>query len=1174
MYPSLNSRPSSTPNSKPSPKPRSTPDRASALRRRVLPFLATMCLVATPHLARAATPTTTTLAITANAQPVSLVAPRTILTLTATVTSGGTPVHPGQVTFCDAAVAFCTDIHALGTAQLTVNGTATLRFAASLGNHSYKAIFLGTQSFTASTSSAQGLAVTTTALASTITLTSTGTPGDYTLIATVTGTGAVPPTGTVSFLDTDNANYVLGTANLTVGASGLGLLDTSTAPTNADGLAITTADFNGDGIPDVADVSASGILTILLGNGDGTLSAGQSTPTGLVITGITTADFNGDGKADLAFGSFSNGSVYVLLGNGDGTFTTGPNLVTDDGIVASLAPADLNGDGIEDIVGVDAYKNRLFLLLGHGDGTFTELPTHPATGQNPIAVAIGDYNGDGELDLAVNYLFNASRQLGPVSLQIFLGNGDGTFTAAPDVPIGLGPEGVVTADFNGDGKLDLAVANLQPPATVEVFLGNGDGTFAAAVSSIPIDYLNSLAIGDFNGDKIPDIGTFEAVGTTAPQNVVALIGKGDGTFTPVSGSDPAVPNFGAIADFNRDGRDDIAVANETTGVTVMLSQLSGAATATVTHISPVGTGTHFVDASYPGDGSNLASLSTTLPLTAERVPTTLSLATNPATNLPAGQPVMLTTALAPHNAQNHEATGAISFSNNGTALGSSALASGAGALSTSALTTGTNNLAAQYPGDTNFLPSAATLAATASASGATTLTTLTCNPSVLSVNSTSLFSVTVSSASGTPTGTINFTDNGAALTQLTLANGAASYNFISRQSGTRTIVATCVPTGSFAASSASCVLTVSGFPTTATLSAFPTATTQGSPVTLTVSVSGGPPGFRGSPVGPVTFYNGSTVIASGLNLAQGTVSFTTTTLPPGIDYLTCLYNGNAAFAPATCNTVAVTITQSSAAITLTSSLNPAPALTPITFTAQVAPGSSGTIVFNINGQNFTTTPNASGQSTTTIGTLTPGSYLITATYYASASALAAQASLNQLVTVPVAAPDFSLTGTDTTFVINHKGTGKLLLASLGTFSGAVALTCDPPYPPGYTCTLQTSNVTLPLGFSTYVTYTLSPNYAATTEPTTRSTRLALAAVFPLSLFTLIGLARKRRTAMRTLLCLVALTTLASITTACGPDHFIPISVGTYPITFTGVGISQNAHTPITHTVTIQATIAP
>ena len=980
------------------------------------------------------------------------------------------------------------------------------------------------------------------------------------------------PSGSVSFLDTTNANYILATAPLSVGPTGLNLVNSSTPAAGVTPNPIVVADVNGDGIPDIAvgDIliigSTPGTVSILLGKGDGTFTTAPAVSVGRDPTYMAVGDFNNDGKPDLAVSDQQDGTITILLGNGDGTFTATPALPV--GLATqAIAVGDFNSDGNADLAVID-NANSIAILLGDGAGDFSAVAAHPQTSVTPTWIAVGDFNGDGKIDLAVTNTLGAGPTVNG-NVMILLGAGDGTFTPGPTLSTGNNPETAVVGDFNNDGKLDLAVANYGT-GTATILLGNGDGTFTAAASPAAGTGPWSVSIGDFNGDGKPDLALVTTEPNTAP--VALLLGNGDGTFITVLGPTAGLnPIDGAVADFNGDGLSDFAVTNTTSNtVSIFLDQYSGQATATVTGVSPVGTGTHSIVASYTGNSLYASSLSTPIPLAAERVPTTLSLATNPSTSLPVGQSVALISALTPHNAQNHEATGAVTFSNNGSSLGSNAVANGTATLTTSALIAEADNLAAQYPGDTNFQPSSATLATTV---GVATTTTLTCNPTTLTVNMTSLFSITVSSASGTPTGSVLITDNGTTLSQPTLTNGATSYTLNARQRGTRTIVATYVPTGSFAASSASCVLTVNGVTTDTFLSVSPTVASQGSPVTLTANVSADI-GGRGSPAGSITFYNGSTVIAAGVHLTTGTASFTTTTLPPGIDYLTCTYSGTATFAPSTCNTVAVTITQSSSAITLTSSLNPAPSLTPITFTAQVAPGSSGTIIFNVNGQNITTTPNTAGTSSTSTSSLTPGSYLITATYYATPSALAALASLVQVVTIPVAPADFSLTGTNTTFTINHAGTGKLLLASLGSFSGSVALTCTPPYPPGYTCKLQTSNVSLPLGFSTYVGYTLSPDYSASSQPVTRSTHLALAALFPLSFFGLVGLARKRRTTARTLLCLVVLTTLASITTACGPDHFIPLIKGTYPVTFTGVGTSQNDPTPITHTVTVDATVAP
>jgi hypothetical protein len=157
--------------------------------------------------------TTTTLAVTSAGSPVTSVSSASMVTLTATVGAGSTAVTAGQVNFCDATAAYCEDIHILGSAQLTSAGTAVLNFIPGIGSHSYKAVFAGTSSNAKSASNASPLQVTG-SFASTNTIAQSGVAGNYTLTATVAGQGPLAPTGTVSFLDTSNANSSLGTAAL------------------------------------------------------------------------------------------------------------------------------------------------------------------------------------------------------------------------------------------------------------------------------------------------------------------------------------------------------------------------------------------------------------------------------------------------------------------------------------------------------------------------------------------------------------------------------------------------------------------------------------------------------------------------------------------------------------------------------------------------------------------------------------------------------------------------------------------------------------------------------------------------------------------------------------------------------------------------------------------------
>jgi hypothetical protein len=205
------------------------------------------------------------------------------------------------------------------------------------------------------------------------------------------------------------------------------------------------------------------------------------------------------------------------------------------------------------------------VLLGQGDGTFLPAQTFPA-GSTPYSVAVGDFNGDAIPDLAVansNALF-----VGTPSVSVLLGKGDGTFLPAKNFPAGNTPYSVAVGDFNGDGKLDLAVANAYTSNTVSMLLGNGDGTFQPALN-FPGGGA-SVAVADFNGDGKPDLAL--ARGT-----VRVLLGNGDGTLqtTNVSyvagGSSSAV----AVGDFNGDGVPDLAVANSgSNDVSILLNDAS------------------------------------------------------------------------------------------------------------------------------------------------------------------------------------------------------------------------------------------------------------------------------------------------------------------------------------------------------------------------------------------------------------------------------------------------------------------------------------------------------------------------------------------------------------------------------------------------------------------------
>jgi len=282
------------------------------------------------------------------------------------------------------------------------------------------------------------------------------------------------------------------------------------------------------------------------------LRQGDFTGTGITAVG----DFNNDGILDLAVATSSSTGFFisVYFGNGDGTFH-GPFQNHSATPITYMVTADFNGDGKLDIAALDGLGN-ITVFLNHGDGAliqqqvFRSLSTHGIriTGPSDNALAAADFNGDGKLDLLVTGNLNA----GPGGA-VYLGNGDGTFGSPQSFNL-VSPLGnPAIGDFNGDGKLDLAVPD---GASVHVLLGNGDGTFQAGVTYQTAYGGFSAAAADVNGDGKLDIVT---------DGVSVLLGNGDGTFTSDGGVNLDTGDYFAsgvnIADFNGDGKLDVAVGD-------------------------------------------------------------------------------------------------------------------------------------------------------------------------------------------------------------------------------------------------------------------------------------------------------------------------------------------------------------------------------------------------------------------------------------------------------------------------------------------------------------------------------------------------------------------------------------------------------------------------------------
>src|ERR1039458_8660903 len=606
---------------------------------------------------------------------------------------------------------------------------------------------------------------------------------------------------------------------------------------------IAVGDVNGDGKLDLVvgnqcassdcEESSQGLVSVLLGNGDGTFQpavvygSGGGAPT---PTSVAVADVNGDGIPDLLVANWCgdancDGTVSVLLGKGDGTFQAAVTYSSGGRYAQSVAVADVNHDGKPDVIVANdcagsCSKNTggVAVLLGNGDGTFRTAVSYDSGGYDANSVAVADVNEDGNLDLEVS---NLSDTVG-----VLLGNGDGTFQPAvnyssdPGTPASVAVS-VGVADVNGDGKPDLLVVNQSVggngnnEGAVAVLLGNGDGTFRAAVNYISGGYLASaVAVGDVNGDGRPDLvvanscsnnnnggGTDEAAGSVGV--LLNNVGAPPTTTTLVSSVNPAAINW--VATYTA------AVTSQSGGVlngTVTFED-GAAPFATVTlansqaaySMTYVAKGTHSITAIYSGELNNAAG-STSAVLTEiilKPRPAKTQVTTSGSPSF-VGQPVTF-----PATATS--AYGAIpdgdlvTFYDGTTVIGTSATASGVATLTTSLLTARAQTITATYAGDANFKPSSGSVKQVVDKYPTTT--TLTSSPNPSAYRQAVTFTAIGASAGPTPTGKVTFKDGATAIGTVALSGGVAKLTKSTLAVGTHPITAQYLGDGASAKSTSS-----------------------------------------------------------------------------------------------------------------------------------------------------------------------------------------------------------------------------------------------------------------------------------------------------------------------------------------------------------------------------------